>query len=158
MLFQARQTFVHLQHTNIDISDSNVMNTSNVQEESKDIVKIVHWTPVVQLSFYEARILFVRKNKRITLFNIFGWTKTFKECFLNSLKRSYGSPCLLNLWQVRSKQTFHTYCIHGNCFFWPRGSNSHLKVWNGVTVFSASQYHYFNSQNLLGLTFIFHIQ
>ncbi len=73
MSFQTRETFVHLQNTNEDISDafwelsdppidSTDPNTIKAQKQSKDIVKIIHVTSGVQ-EFYEAsRILFVHKQ------------------------------------------------------------------------------------------------
>ncbi len=58
MLFQTCQTFVHLRNTKIffdefwDLSDppidSKDPNTFKVQKRSKDIVKIIHVTSVVQ--------------------------------------------------------------------------------------------------------------
>ncbi len=57
---QTRKTFVHLRNTNYDIFDaffepsdppidSKGPNTIKVQKRSKDIVKIIHVTSVVQL-------------------------------------------------------------------------------------------------------------
>ncbi len=58
MSFQTGKTFVHLRNTNYDIFDeirafwpsidSNATDTVKAQKGSKDIVKIVHVTSVVQ--------------------------------------------------------------------------------------------------------------
>ncbi len=56
MSFQTRKAFVHLQNTNEDIFDEirelsypNATDRFKAQKGSKDIIKIVHVTSVVQL-------------------------------------------------------------------------------------------------------------
>ncbi len=76
MSFQTGKTFIHLWNTISDIFDasrelsdppidSKDPYTVKAQKRSKEIIKIVHVTSVVQPVFYEAtRILFVRKKKQ----------------------------------------------------------------------------------------------
>ncbi len=81
MSFQTRKTFVNLRNTNEDIFefrasiDSKNILTINSQKRSKDIVKIIHVTAIVQLKFYEAmRILFAHKKDKNN-----NWSRIFTE-------------------------------------------------------------------------------
>ncbi len=120
------KSFVHLRSTNVDIFwwnqtpfwpsiDINTTDNLKAQKGSKDIVKIVQVTSVVQPYCYEAtRILFVCKENLVTLFNDFFSSLSLFKAHSWEYYNACVWCCWHKSWRLTRKRSHH--CKKKNIF------------------------------------------